>query len=917
MVTLVLAQLRRRPGRSLALLLGILVAVAGFTVLTASSDTSRLRVVGTVRQHYRSSYDILVRPKGSTTAVERASGRVRPNFLSGIYGGISLDEYRRIKGIAGVQVAAPIAMVGYILPHPWLGMDLGPVPASGRSLLRVSTTWSADRGLTKVDSPNFYLYTTSQALWPDAHGEMTASGLPLYEQTGTGGSVRVCPAGAEPPSPFRTGVNVICWSTQTGFFGLGQDSGIPGVPAGHLGYELSWPMPFVLAAVDPEQEAKLDGLNRAVVSGTYLPENPPAGKTASEGPPKIPVIATSRPYDDRSASLTVSRLPDSAATPAQAALPMAQARVHWDALAGTPVQTRSFTEEDAYRQFAGGLQQCHVTADSYWTAGPTTYRPGPNGSLTPGAVTNPLGTWSSQVQGGGFNYIPPTADDTQFRRLGNHVGSNISESHTSPFPQLCSTGTFEPTKLAGFDPVSQVPMETYNPPTATPRDPRTRALLHGQDLVPDGNPAGYLQQPPFLLTTLDSLPALTNSEEYTDTAAQEAAPISVIRVRVSGVHGPDALSRERVRAVAQQITRRTGLDVDVTIGSSPSPTAIDLPAGRHGRPVLALTEGWTRKGVAVAIIKAIDQKSLILFVLILVVCALFVGNASGAAVRSRRTELGVLACVGWSRPRLFGVVLGELTLVGVAAGLLGFGIAVPAGAAAGLHVSVGHALLAVPAAVLLALLSGLVPARQAARADPLAAVRPAVLVGRRSRLRGGVPGLGLANLARVPGRTALGALSLAIGVAALTLLSAVTLAFHGVLVGSLLGDAVTVQVRGVDYVAVGATLLLAAIAVADVQYLNVRDRLAEFATLRATGWSERAMARLVFSEGVALGVLGALAGAALGVGVAATFAGTVNATVIAVGAGAALLGGLVATAGTVVPAVLLRRLPTAATLAEE
>src|ERR1700746_2098167 len=60
-----------------------------------------------------------------------------------------------------------------------------------------------------------------------------------------------------------------------------------------------------------------------------------------------------------------------------------------------------------------------------------------------------------------------------------------------------------------------------------------------------------------------------------------------------------------MREVAQQIERRTGLDVDIVAGSSPSPTAIDLPAGKFGQPPLTLSENWVKKGVALAILTAI------------------------------------------------------------------------------------------------------------------------------------------------------------------------------------------------------------------------------------------------------------------------------------------------------------------------
>ena len=338
---------------------------------------------------------------------------------------------------------------------------------------------------------------------------------------------------------------------------------------------------------------------------------------------------------------------------------------------------------------------------------------------------------------------------------------------------------------------------------------------------------------------------------------------SVIRVRVAGVTGPDALSRERVNAVAQQIEQRTGLDVDIVAGSSPSPVTIGLPAGRFGQPPLTLSENWVKKGVAVAILNAVDKTSVVLFTLILVVCVLFVGNAATAAVRGRRRELGVLAAVGWRRSRLFATVLGELAGIGLAAGLLAAAIAVPVSAGLGLSASPGTGAA-----------GGARRDRGGRRGRPGAGLagrpgRPGQL-GPAAGARGpprrtspaGSPHWPLLNVARTPGRTLIGVVSLAIGIAALTLLTAVTVAFRGVVVGSLLGDAVAVQVRGVDYIAAGATVALGVLAVADVVFLNITERAAELATIRSFGWRDTALARLVITEGAIIGVTGSLAGAA-------------------------------------------------------
>src|SRR6201992_1779162 len=110
------SQLRFRPARALALLVGVLVAATAFTVLTAASRTAQLRTVGRVTANFRPAYDILVRPRGSRTAVEDQTGTVQPDFLSGIYGGITTSQWQRIEQIPGVPVGAPAPVVGFADP---------------------------------------------------------------------------------------------------------------------------------------------------------------------------------------------------------------------------------------------------------------------------------------------------------------------------------------------------------------------------------------------------------------------------------------------------------------------------------------------------------------------------------------------------------------------------------------------------------------------------------------------------------------------------------------------------------------------------------------------------------------------------------------------------------------------------------
>ena len=898
------SQLRFRTTRALALLVGLLLATTAFTVLTAASRTAQLRTVGTVTAHFKPAYDILIRPKGARTKLEGQTGTVQPNFLSGIYGGITLAQYHQIAAIPGVSVAAPIAMVGYTL---LVTAVTSPLPAAdyarpGRQLYRIATAWVSDGGTSRIKQPPSYVYVTPRPLHNVNSSGVTRELLP------DGAHADVCEVllanpGGNPFGPIAQATGTGCWSKVNG-----EGSGSGETKPANPGYSVDWEVPVLIAAVDPVAEAKLDGLNRALVSGSYLAENgsdTPSGNIGEA----FPVLAASTTVTGETAVTQLQELPAPTAPPSMNARWLASEA----AVAGRTLVTSQTGAQQAYQELLRGISNptAHPAVWGYWTVGPTNYRRAANGALAPLLVRNPVAKFSL----GNVTGIAVSMDneDSQYRVVTLHAP-------TTPFtgdvavPRL--VGTFNPAKVKSFDPLSQVPLGAYQPTAAAPANAASRKALHDSDLLPNQNLGGYVSQPADLITSLSALPALENAGYY-GPGVDAGDPISVIRVRVAGVTGPNPVSLARIREVAQQIALRTHLDVDIVAGSSPSPTTIDLPAGKFGQPALTLSEDWVKKGVAVAILTAVDKNSLVLFVLILVVCVLFVANSASAAIRARRRELGVLACLGWTRPRLFSAVLGELAAIGLAAGLLGAAAALPLSSALGLHASPGRAALAMPIAVAVALVAGLAPAWLAASAEPVASVRPPVLAVRRARQPGGITALAAVNVLRTPGRALIGAISLAIGVTALTVLAALTFAFRGVLVGSLLGNAVAVQVRGVDYVAVTATVTLGVLAVADVVFLNIRERAPELASIRAFGWPESALSRLVITEGAIIGLAGSLAGAALGLAAAASFAGQLPAALYLIAAAAVAAGVLVTTGSALLPAQALRHLPAAHLLAEE
>ena len=145
----------------------ITVAVVGFTVLTAAAVTARLDAVGTVEANFRPAFDILIRPQGSALELERQRNLVQSGQLAGLRGGITDAQWREIQGVQGVAVAAPVAVIGYIMRTVPVRVELGGDldPALERQVLRVQPTWVTDAGLSRIPDGPAYLYATRNLLY--------------------------------------------------------------------------------------------------------------------------------------------------------------------------------------------------------------------------------------------------------------------------------------------------------------------------------------------------------------------------------------------------------------------------------------------------------------------------------------------------------------------------------------------------------------------------------------------------------------------------------------------------------------------------------------------------------------------------------------------------------------------------------
>ncbi|MBR7835901.1 hypothetical protein KDL01_21685 [Actinospica durhamensis] len=973
------SQVRHGRGRAAGLLLALLAAVTGFTILTGSVSTQQTRLSGFVQANSRGAYDILVRPAGTQSAYEATDGLVRGNFLSGQYGGITTAQWQKVQKLAGVQVAAPIAMLGYV---EVFGSSLADVtdqvdPSRTQQLLKLDGTWVTDHGLSKnPESFSTYVYVTrNPVLWPTwvpapLGGGTTPDGVkimdPVYHYRGKlvapdltpcrtssavagfGVPVEVLPGGklepvctGEPLTPSGTttqptspGPIIVAQLNPDGTYttdnllssAFGEDGGATDAPVATTSKRLevpeTWEMPLLLAAVDPASENALVSLDTATVKGQELSTADKPRIDLDEWMPGstslfvgVPVEYSDQAQIDESLSTVVSTV---SGLPAQRyEVPVDTLGKELSALPATPRATRTASAQSAYATTVLGsttvqnFQQAKLgpliegtNLDPREEAGQPTYVTDPAGALTPTAH----GTSPSASDYAGDEPLTLEKGDTALRPLterGNTRSSDIILPVT--------VGIFDPSKVRQFPALSSVALETYQASQACGADTASQKLLGNGCLTSGADAGSYIASPPQILTTLGSLSYILDGSD-----PQSRAPISEIQVRVSGVDGVNQSSATRLQAVAKEIKQATGLEVDVVAGSSPTGVAVDLPAGDFGRPALSLTEPWSRKGVAVALVHAVDKRSATLFVLVLLVCLLFAGNAVSASVRARRAELAVLACVGWRPRRLAALVLAEVAAIATAAGLLGTALAWPLDLLFGVQTNLDRILVPIPAALAVGLLAALPAAVAAGRAHPGAGLRPRVTRTRgKARRTRSIRALAWRGMARAPLRSAAAVGALTIGVGAVANVVGVEAAFDGSATGSLLADAVGVQVRAADALAALLALALAVAATADALYLGIREREGELAALRATGWSAQDMRRLILWEGALLAALGCLAGALLGLGGTWALTGAAPWPVYAALGALAVVACAVVAAASLIPARAAASRPIAQTLALE
>jgi len=816
----------QRGIRSLLLLFGVLATSGAFGLLLSAAETVHVTVDEELAQYWRTTYDILVRPPGSRSDIERDYDLVQANHLSGIGGGITFDQYEAIRSIPGVEVAAPIAMLS------WLGLV---VITSGR-----------EGQLPLLTQPGFYRVDTAL----NVNDGLKEHRITLHEY-------HYLPSESFPLS-LAEAIELSAHRLYV-------------IRADHNGFAVyfKYRLPLLLAAIDPDQEDALVGLSRSIVHGSYFSSRT-VPRTFSGSPEKgenihslyIPVLVNIHSYTQVGVEVSVYRLPLRPDNATFQSILEEGGALFLDTVSPSEVVghfNANLSGEEIFHEVGRG----QILILQPWTE---SY---PGGTIVPAAdmVLSALpryevmeASWAAQspvlkVQPQGWVSAPEGAElsppEIRFRNLVTRKLAGVQERE---WVQIVGeiVGSIDIGALPGAEGPVYVPLETYYPPLVTLQyDEESRPVDPAIVIHPTLNPEGYIQHPPLLLTTLEAAKLFNPID-----------PISAIRIRVGGIDRYSPEAQARIEAIAGEIVARTGLEVDVVVGSSPQRVLVYIPGLGY------VEEQWIQKGVNLKITREVKRANLVLFGVMLVSCGLYILNTTLVSAMGRRREVALQKALGWRSLTVFYNLMSEAATVGLAAGVIGLSLAIGIAAITGWQLPLANAVLILPLGLGLCLIGAVIPAIWAAHTPP-------VVILQRNGISGGaltvsLPYLGihvLHGLWRRRTQVSLALLTMVTSAGLLTLFGAATLGMRGYLSGTLLGEYLLLRIEGYHYGMVMVVFIVAAFAMTDVMILETLERRREIGVLKALGWRTGAVARLFLLEGAVLGLLGGLAGTALGLAV--------------------------------------------------
>lgn len=149
---------RGRWGQTLPVAVALLLLVGAVQGINTLHDVSSTLTRQQIAAHWRSSFDLLVRPQSSVSQPERSAGWINPQSALDSYGGITERQVDSIRALPEVEAIAPYANAG------WQSVDIE-IPLTFRQpgLYRLLPQWQTWQTSSGADASPTYVDVTGLA----------------------------------------------------------------------------------------------------------------------------------------------------------------------------------------------------------------------------------------------------------------------------------------------------------------------------------------------------------------------------------------------------------------------------------------------------------------------------------------------------------------------------------------------------------------------------------------------------------------------------------------------------------------------------------------------------------------------------------------------------------------------------------
>ena len=788
----------------LYLVVMIILSAIGLGYMGALSVSERMVIEAKddLDKNWRYQYDILVLPDLPDAAEGLADGWVAPQVSIASYGGIALDDLEKIRNISGVQVAAPLSHLGYV--------EVGTLGA-----------------YLQDDKEGEYSYVEHLSTGFDGLSEITIYDYKSINEYSThygGGTLDWDPDNYSPLSN-KLSVERDGWKSF--------------MPAGT---NLRQPNYLMLIAIDPEAENQLFSFTESLVLGNTLEESKIEDMA---GTPILPIIALANAQTQLHETLKISRIH----VPNEINEIDFQngAKDYLLNLPRTPLVNLSlntFSEEWKYRNVAINLlRDDQFTLTEFAGAG--------------GSTQNSM-----------YRFSPIHFESNGITDAGIPLMTAKRVENTNPYDKrIINLYRDEPGDYETYNYGLNI-IDYYDATKVIPKfkgswkdgDPADIYTPHHSMIIEDGVGNKIDPTPLFPLPYKDTY--YTGSPDAITTL--EAAKkfykpdnrLSSIRVVVEGVEERSDASQRKVEEVAKEIIDKTGLHVEIMLGSSATKVHVDLDTDQEGAAGM-VEEGWQQAGVSWSIQEQIEKSNIVLFIYLLLVSFVFCYTVITHSLLRRSTEFAMLRAIGWSRRKIIGSLIVEIFVLSLLA-LIPIVIA-----NAKIDVlawyQIGFVFFIILPVIGIGYFTG---SRKALKLSPRAGLKGEGTQWKFMRFFS-IKGLFTYvthQLMRRPLRFGLLSIVLALTSFMVILFIATQKSLSDFLLLSFLGETIDLNLKGFQTVFLVVGIVLTVSIVFLLLYLNITERRGEFFILRSIGWSLQRIQLYMGIEVILVAVVGSVIG---------------------------------------------------------